>query len=64
MLKYVLDKTVQLINKAIMDPSTQQFFFFSSDVIVTTCFDHTTIIKRHTVVYCRTVATIRDYLYS
>jgi hypothetical protein len=38
-------------NKAIMGPSMQQFF--SSDVIATTCFDHTTIIKRQTVVYCR-----------
>jgi hypothetical protein len=24
-----------------MGPSTQQFFFSSSDVIATTCFDHT-----------------------
>jgi hypothetical protein len=39
---------VQIINKAIMGPSTQQFFFSSSDVIATTCFDHTTIIKRQT----------------
>jgi hypothetical protein len=28
-------------------PSTQQFFSSSSDVIATTCFGHTTIIKRH-----------------
>jgi hypothetical protein len=41
----------RMINKAIMGPSTQQFFFFSSDVAVTTCFGHTTIIKRYTVVY-------------
>jgi predicted HD phosphohydrolase len=34
-----------LVNKAIMGPSIQQFFFSSSDVIATTCFDHTTIIK-------------------
>jgi hypothetical protein len=40
-----------LFNKAIMDPSTQQFFFSSSDVIATTCFGHTTIIKRYAVVY-------------
>jgi hypothetical protein len=32
------------LNKAIMGPSTQRFFFSSSDVIATTCFDHTTII--------------------
>jgi hypothetical protein len=38
------------LNKAIIGPSTQQFF--SSDVIATTCFGHTTIIKQHTVVYC------------
>jgi hypothetical protein len=36
-----------------MGPSTQQFFFLSSDVIATTCFDHTIIIRRQTVVYCR-----------
>jgi hypothetical protein len=41
---------VCIINKAIMGPSTQQFNFFSSDVIATTCFGHTTITKRHTVV--------------
>jgi hypothetical protein len=41
------------INKAIMGPSTQQFFFSSSDVIATTCFGHTTIIMWHKVVYCR-----------
>jgi hypothetical protein len=35
----------------IMGPSTQQFFFSSSDVIATTCFGHTAIIKWHTVVY-------------
>jgi hypothetical protein len=42
-----------LLNKAIMGPSTQQLFFSSSDVIATTCFDHTIIIRRQTVVYCR-----------
>jgi hypothetical protein len=41
------------INKAIMGPSTQQYFFSSSDVIATTCFDHTIIFRRQTVVYCR-----------
>jgi hypothetical protein len=40
------------INKAIMGPSTQQSFFSSSDVIATTCFCHTTIIKWHTVSSC------------
>jgi hypothetical protein len=30
----------------------QQFFFSFSDIIATTCFGHTTIIKQHTVVYC------------
>jgi hypothetical protein len=43
---------VCIINKAIMGPSTQQFFFSSSDVIAT-CFDHTIIIRWETVVYCR-----------
>jgi hypothetical protein len=33
-----------------MGPSTQQIF---SDVIVTTCVDHTIIVRRQTVVYCR-----------
>jgi hypothetical protein len=41
------------INKPIMGPSTQQFFFSSSDVIASTCFDHTIIIRRQIVVYCR-----------
>jgi hypothetical protein len=39
------------INKAIMRPSTQLLLFFSSHVIATTCFSHTTIIRRHTVVF-------------
>jgi hypothetical protein len=39
-------KDVALVNKAIMGLSMQQFFFSSSDIIATTCFDHTTIIKR------------------
>jgi hypothetical protein len=43
---------ISIINKAIMGSSTQQFFFSPSDVIATTCFGHTTIIQRHTVVYC------------
>jgi hypothetical protein len=37
-------------NKAIMGPSRQQFFFSYSDVIATTRFGYTTIIKWHTVV--------------
>jgi hypothetical protein len=57
-----------------MGSLTQQFFS-SSDVIATTCFGHTTIIKWYTVVYClklfavvvvtvviiTTVTTISDY---
>jgi hypothetical protein len=42
---------VCIINKAIMGPLTQQFFS-ASDVIATTCFEHTIIIRRYTVVYC------------
>jgi hypothetical protein len=38
-----------------MGPSTQQFFFSSSDVIATTCFGRTTIIKCHTVVLSQAV---------
>jgi hypothetical protein len=34
-----------------MGLATQQFFS-CADVIATTCFGHTTIIRRHTVVYC------------
>jgi hypothetical protein len=45
-------QTNYMVNKAIMGPSTQQIVFSSSDVIATTCFGHTTIIKWHTVVYC------------
>jgi hypothetical protein len=41
------------INKAIMGLPTLQFFFSSSDVIATTFFDHTIIIRRQTVEYCR-----------
>jgi hypothetical protein len=44
---------VCIINNGIMGPSTQQFFFSSSDVSATTCFDHSTIIRRQTVEYCR-----------
>jgi hypothetical protein len=51
-VKYLWISDTFQINKAIMGPSTQQFFFSSSDVIATTCFGHTTIIKQHTVVYC------------
>jgi hypothetical protein len=36
----------------INSPTTQHFFFSSSDFIATTCFGHTTIIRGHTVVYC------------
>jgi hypothetical protein len=32
---------------------TQQFFFSSSDVNATTCFDHSIVIRRQTVEYCR-----------
>jgi hypothetical protein len=39
-----MNKHVHTINKAIMGPSTQQFFSSSSDVIATTCFDHTIVI--------------------
>jgi hypothetical protein len=44
---------LSIINKAIMGPLTEHFFFSSSDVIAITCFGHTIIIKWHTVVYCR-----------
>jgi hypothetical protein len=40
------------VNKEIMGLSTQRFFFSSSNVIATTSFGHTTIIRQHTLVYC------------
>jgi hypothetical protein len=43
-----------------MGPSTQQFFS-SSDVIATTCFDHTIIIRRQTAVYCRKLYPANSY---
>jgi hypothetical protein len=46
-LSYAFD--YQIINKAIMGPSTQQIF---SSSVIATCFGHMTIIKWHTVVYC------------
>jgi hypothetical protein len=45
------NETIYRLNKAIMGPATQQFSS-SSDVIATTCLGHTTIIKRHTVLFC------------
>jgi hypothetical protein len=45
--------TLGNINKAIMDPSTQQIFFCASDVIAITCFGHTTIIKQYAAMVTR-----------
>jgi hypothetical protein len=48
-----LEKRMIILNtnqtKQLWAPSTQQFFFSSSDVIATTCLGHTTIIRWHTV---------------
>jgi hypothetical protein len=38
--------------KQLMVPQRDNYFSSSSDIIVTTCFGHMTIIKCHTVVYC------------
>jgi hypothetical protein len=40
-----ISRKTTLICKAIMGPSTQQFFSSSSYVIATICFGHTAIIK-------------------
>jgi hypothetical protein len=39
-----------------MGPLTQQFFFSSSDVIATTCFDHTIIIIQLTAIAVKQTA--------
>jgi hypothetical protein len=39
LLTYLVISNKENINKILMGPSMQQFFFSSSDVIATTCFN-------------------------